>query len=277
MSSNRIQQLSEALRRADAVVIGAGAGLSVSAGYSYNGERFHRHFADFIVKYGFRDEYSASFFDFPTEEEFWAFWSRMIYHERYAPIPRPQVFRDLLRIVGKKDYFVITTNADHLFQRTGFDKQRLFYTQGDFGLWQCRKPCHQQTYDNEVEVMRMFQEQRNMKIPSELIPRCPVCGGPMYPNLRGGSYFVEDEGWHAAARRYDEFMNRHLFGRVVYLDLGTGGNTPAIIKYPFMQRTHANPDALYVTINFGQAYTAPEIADRSICINNDIATVLREL
>jgi len=274
---NSIEQLREALQAADAVVIGAGAGLSVSAGYTYSGERFNRHFADFIVKYGFGDEYSASFYNFPTQEEFWAFWSRIIYYERYAPIPKPQVFKDLLRIVADKDYFVITTNADHLFQRTGFDKQRLFYTQGDYGLWQCRKPCHQQTYDNESQVMQMFHEQSDMRIPSELIPRCPVCGGEMYPNLRGGSWFVQDEGWYAAADRYQAFMDSHTKGKVVYLDLGTGGNTPAIIKYPFMQRTFANSDATYVSINFGEAYAPLVIRRRSICINNDIATVLSDI
>lgn len=277
MSSDKIERLKAALKEADSVLVGAGSGLSTSAGYTYSGERFEHHFPDFISKYGFRDEYSASFFDFPNQEEFWAFWSRMIYYERYAPIPKPQVFADLLSLVKDKDYFVITTNADHIFQRTGFDKQRLFYTQGDFGLWQCKRPCHQKTYDNEETVMKMFHEQRDMKVPSELVPRCPKCGGIMYPNLRGGSWFVQDEGWYVAAERYDAYVKAHKDSRIVYLDLGTGYNTPTIIKFPFMQMTMQNKNATYVSINFGQADVPLPLKKRGIGINNDIGNILRDL
>jgi len=277
MSIGKLARLAEAIQDADAVMVGAGSGLSASAGFLYYGERFEHHFSDFIIKYGFRDEYSASFFDFPTEEEFWAFWSRVIYYERYAPIPKPQVFADLLALIENKDYFVITTNTDHTFQRTGFDKQRLFYTQGDYGLWQCRRPCHQKTYDNEETVRQMFEQQRYMKVPSDLIPRCPRCGGPMYPNLRGGSWFVQDEGWHEAQRRYEAFAKAHRSGKVVYLDLGTGNNTPIIIKIPFMQMALRNPEATYASINFGQADVTPLLGKRGIAINDDIGIVLKEL
>ena len=271
-----IEKLQEALRETDAIVVGAGAGLSTSAGFTYSGERFERHFADFIGKYGFSDMYSAGFYPFPTEEEQWAYWSRHIYYNRYVPAPKP-VYDNLLKLLKDKDYFVITTNVDHQFQKAGFDKQRLFYTQGDYGLFQCAKPCHQKTYDNEELVKRMIAEQMDMRIPSELIPRCPVCGGPMKVNLRADETFVEDEGWHAASERYTGFIRRHIDGKVLFLDLGSGGNTPVIFKIPFIRWTMQNPNAIYATVNLGEAFTVDQIADRSIVINGDIGEVLETL
>ncbi len=271
--TTEIQKLRHALQAADAVVVGAGAGLSTSAGFTYAGERFQRYFSDFIEKYGFTDMYSATFYPFPTEEEFWAYWSRHIFHNRFVKAPKP-VYGNLLRLVGDKDYFVITTNVDHQFQMAGFDKKRLFYTQGDYGLFQCATPCHQKTYDNEATVRRMMDEQKDMKIPSELVPHCPVCGGKMKVNLRSDDTFVEDDGWHAAADRYIEFLKRHQTGKVLYLDLGTGSNTPTIIKIPFMKMTMQNPDAIYATINLGEAFTVEQIKDRSIVINGDIGEVI---
>lgn len=273
---DNIQKLHHAIQSADAIVVGAGAGLSTSAGFTYSGERFQQHFADFIGKYGFTDMYSAGFYPFPTEEEHWAYWSRHIYYNRYVPAPKP-VYDNLLKLLEDKDYFVITTNVDHQFQKAGFDKKRLFYTQGDYGLFQCAKPCHQKTYDNEELVKRMIAEQMDMRIPSELIPRCPVCGGPMKVNLRADETFVEDEGWHAASERYTEFILRHKDGKVLFLDLGSGGNTPIIFKIPFIRWTMQNPNATYATVNLGEAFTVDLIADRSIVINADIGDVLETL
>ncbi len=272
----KIKKLYKALREADAVVVGAGAGLSTSAGFIYSGERFEQHFADFIGKYGFTDMYSAGFYPFPSEEEKWAYWSRHIYYNRYVPAPKP-VYDNLLKLLKDKDYFVITTNVDHQFQKAGFDKQRLFYTQGDYGLFQCAKPCHQKTYDNEEVVKRMIAEQMDLRIPSELVPKCPVCGGPMAMNLRSDETFVEDEGWHAASKRYEDFIRRHLNGKILFLDLGSGGNTPVIFKIPFIRWTMQNPNAAYATVNLGEAFTVDLIADRSIVINGDIGDVLETL
>lgn len=273
---DNIQKLHQAIQSADAIVIGAGAGLSTSAGFTYSGERFQQHFADFIGKYGFTDMYSAGFYPFPTEEEHWAYWSRHIYYNRYVPAPKP-VYDNLLKLVQDKDYFVITTNVDHQFQKAGFDKQRLFYIQGDYGLFQCAKPCHQKTYDNEELVKRMITEQMDMRIPTELIPHCPVCGGPMKVNLRADETFVEDEGWHTASERYTEFIRRHIDGKVLFLDFGSGGNTPVIFKIPFIRWTMQNPNATYATVNLGEAFTVDQIADRSIVINSDIGDVLETL
>ena len=271
-----IEKLQKVLHEADTVVVGAGAGLSTSAGFTYSGERFERHFADFIGKYGFTDMYSAGFYPFPTEEEHWAYWSRHIYYNRYVPTPKP-AYDNLLKLLKDKDYFVITTNVDHQFQKAGFDKKRLSYTQGDYGLFQCAKPCHQKTYDNEELVKRMIAEQMDMRIPSELVPRCPVCGGPMKVNLRADETFVEDEGWHAASERYAEFIRRHKDGKVLFLDLGSGGNTPVIFKIPFIRWTMQNPNAAYATVNLGEAFTVDQIADRSIVINGDIGDILEKI
>lgn len=273
---DKISRLKQELNTAAAVVIGAGAGLSTSAGFTYTGERFQKYFGDFIAKYGFRDMYSGGFYPFGSLEEHWAYWSRYIYINRYLDEPKP-VYSDLFQLVQEKDYFVLTTNVDHQFQKAGFDKRRLFYTQGDYGLWQCSKPCHKKTYDNEAIVKKMLAEQKDMKIPTELVPYCPVCGAPMSMNLRADDTFVEDDGWHAAARRYEDFLRRHEGEHILFLELGVGGNTPVIIKYPFWRMTYRNPKAVYACVNLTEAYCPKEIQRRSICIDGDIGYCLREL
>lgn len=277
MEINRSRErLKEKWKDADAVIIGAGAGLSASAGFTYSGKRFEDSFPDFIDKYGFKDMYSAGFYPYETLEEYWAYWSRYIFINRYQDAPE-SVYHDLYNLVQDKDYFVLTTNVDHCFQKAGFDKNRLFYTQGDYGLWQCSKPCHARTYDNETIVRQMVAEQENMRIPSRLIPYCPVCGAPMSMNLRADNTFVEDSGWYAAARRYQDFIHRHKDMKLLYLELGVGGNTPGIIKYPFWQMTAENPEAVYACINYGEAVCPEEIEGQSICIDGDIGVVLKQL
>ena len=274
--SSQLDRLQAAIQQADCIVIGAGAGLSTSAGFVYEGERFQRYFSDFEKAYGFHDMYSGGFYPYKTPEEFWAYWSRYIYVNRYMSAPK-SVYNDLLDLVKDKDYFVITTNVDHQFQKAGFDKERLFYTQGDYGLFQCSRPCCQKTYDNETPVKEMVARQEEMKIPSELVPCCPVCGAPMSMNLRSDDTFVEDEGWHAAAGRYQQFLRSRRHQSVLFLELGVGYNTPGIIKYPFWQMTAENPKAIYACINDGQAVCPKEIEGQSICIDGDIGDVLSQL
>ena len=274
--SEHTARLKAALDSADAVVIGAGAGLSTSAGYEYSGERFEKYFSDFEEKYGFHDMYSGGFYPYKTPEEIWAFWSRYIFINRYVDAPKP-VYEELLKLVGDKDYFVITTNVDHCFQKAGFDKKRLFYTQGDYGLFQCSEPCCQETFDNEREIRLMYERQEDGRIPSELIPRCPHCGKPMTMNLRSDDSFVEDEGWHRAAERYENFLRTRAGLKMLFLELGVGYNTPVIIKYPFWHMTAKNPKAVYACINLGEADAPDDIAARSICIGGDIGTVLEGL
>ena len=272
----KLERLRTELWQADAVVIGAGSGLSASAGFTYDGERFQKYFSDFAEKYGIRDMYSGGFFPYSSLEEYWAWWSRHIYYNRYVDMPKP-IYRKLLDIVKDKDYFVLTTNVDHCFQKAGFDKKRLFYTQGDYGLWQCSGPCHQKTYDNEEMVLQMLKEQKDMRIPSELVPHCPVCGAPMTMNLRCDDTFVQDEGWYAAQDRYKDFLRRHGGQKVLYLELGVGANTPGIVKFSFWRMTAENPKATYACVNLGEAFAPTEIIDRSICINADIGRLLEQL
>lgn len=288
-----ISNLKRELKEADAIVIGAGAGLSTSAGFTYSGERFEHYFSDFREKYGFEDMYSGGFYPFPTREEFWAFWARNIYVNRYMNSSKP-VYEDLLELVKDKDYFVITTNVDHCFQKADFDKKRLFYTQGDYGLFQSTSEYNKNTYDNEQWVYKALEAQGFvlneqgyydvpedgkllMKIPAELIPRCPDDGYEFTLNLRSDDSFVEDEGWQQASNSYAEFLNRHEGLHVLYLELGVGYNTPVIIKYPFWQLTNENEKAVYCCINYNEAFCPEQIASQSIVISGDIGSVLQEL
>lgn len=274
--SGQAARLKKEIETADTVVIGAGAGLSTAAGFVYTGERFHSLFGDFEKKYGFHDMYSGGFYPYETLEEHWAYWSRYIYFNRYADPPK-STYADLLKIVKDKDYFVITTNVDHCFQKAGFDKKRLFYTQGDYGLFQCSEPCCQETFENEDAVRRMMAEQKDMRIPPELVPMCPHCGKPLTMNLRSDDKFVEDAGWHQAVARYENFLRTRISGQILFLELGVGYNTPGIIKYPFWQMTYQNPRAVYACVNCWEAACPKEIATRSICIDSDIREVLERI
>lgn len=274
--SEKIELLKKLLKAADAVIIGAGAGLSAAAGFVYSGERFRYYFSDFESKYGFHDMYSGGFYPYSTQEEYWAYWSRYILANRYMDAPKP-VYHDLLKLIKDKDYFVITTNVDHCFQKEGFDKERLFYTQGDYGLFQCTGPCCKETFENETIIRRMVERQEDMRIPAELLPICPYCGKPLTMNLRSDNQFVEDKGWTKAAERYELFIRTHQNMRILLLELGVGYNTPAIIKFPFWQITAGNPRAAYVCVNYGEAACPAEIEQQAICIDDDIGNVLKAL
>lgn len=270
---DNINRVKELLQNAEAVIIGAGAGLSTSAGFTYTGRRFEDNFSDFINKYGFRDMYSGGFYPFESLVEYWAYWSRYIFINRYRDRDNG-TYKKLLELVKDKDYFVITTNVDHQFQKAGFDKQRLFYTQGDYGLLQCSEPCHNATYDNETIIRDMVKQQTDMKIPTELIPYCPVCGKPMTMNLRADNTFVQDDGWYRANEKYSDFLCRHKGMKVLFMELGVGMNTPSIIKYPFWRMTFDTPGAYYVSINYGEAVAPSEIKEKSVCIQSDIKDAL---
>lgn len=272
----KIRKLGKALEEAEAVIIGAGAGLSASAGFVYTGERFQAYFSDFEEKYGFHDMYCGGFYPYKTLEEYWAYWSRYIYLNRYMDPPKP-VYEDLLELIKDKDYFVLTTNVDHCFQKAGFEKERLFYTQGDYGLFQCSEPCCQETWDNEEIIGEMIRRQDHMKIPRDLVPHCPHCGKPLTMNLRADDTFVQDEGWYQASRRYSRFLTAHQDRKILFLELGVGYNTPVIIKYPFWQMTAKNPRAVYACVNYGDAAASGEIAKQAICIDGDIGSVLKKL
>ncbi len=274
--SEQISRLKEAIQSADAVVIGAGAGLSTSAGFVYTGERFEKYFSDFEEKYGFHDMYSGGFYPYKTPEEYWAYWSRYIYVNRYMDAPKP-VYRELLELVKDRDYFIITTNVDHCFPKAGFDKKRLFYTQGDYGLFQCSEPCCEETFGNEAVIRQMMEQQTDMRIAAELLPVCPHCGKPLTMNLRSDNKFVEDEGWHLAAERYENFLRTRKNQKILFLELGVGYNTPGIVKFSFWRMTEGNPKATYACVNLGEASAPTKIRERSICIDADIGEVLEQL
>ena len=274
--SRKLERLRAALSDADAVVIGAGAGLSTAAGFTYSGERFRQYFSDFSAKYGFSDMYTGGFYPYATPEEYWAYWSRYILINRYQDAPKP-VYDDLLALVRDKDYFVITTNVDHCFQKAGFDKKRLFYTQGDYGLFQCSQPCCQETHENKATIREMAARQTDMRIPTELVPRCPHCGRSMTMNLRCDDTFVQDEGWYRAAERYENFLRTRAGQRILFLELGVGYNTPAIIKYPFWRMTAQNPQATYACVNLEEATAMSGLEARAILMEADIGTVLHDL
>jgi len=290
-----MENIKQIIQNADTILIGAGAGLSTSAGFTYSGPRFQNFFLDFENKYDFHDMYSGGFTAFESPEENWAYWSRQVFLNRYENASKP-VYENLLQLIKDKNYFVLTTNVDHCFQKAGFSKERLFYTQGDYGLWQCSEPCHKKTYDNGLFVRKMIEAQGfiiseegklelpengfagiKMTVPEYLVPKCPVCGKPMTMNLRCDNSFVEDEGWNKAAERYETFLNKYKNGNIVFLELGVGGNTPGIIKYPFWQMTFKNPEAKYICINKGEAEVPGEIEKQSLCIDNDICEVLINL
>lgn len=264
-----IERIKELLSEADAIVIGAGAGLSTAAGFEYGGDYFLENFPDIHEKYGYTDMYSAGFHPFSTSEEKWGYWCRFIYLQRYKEGPKP-LYVKLLNMVKDKNYFVITTNVDHQFQLAGFSKERLFYTQGDYGLFQCSKPCHKKTYENEKQILEMLHSLKDGFIPSNLIPKCPICGEEMTMNLRSDETFVEDEGWNKAADRYEQFLQENKNKKILFLELGVGFNTPGIIKYPFMKMTYHFKDAFYVCVNKGFNSIPEEIKDKSIVLDADI-------
>lgn len=274
--SQQLKSLANHIKECEAIIIGAGSGLSSAAGLTYSGERFNKYFSDFINKYHLTDMYSAGFYPYESLEEYWAYWSRHIYYNRYIDAPK-DTYQKLLQLVKNKDYFVLTTNVDHQFQKAGFDKQRLFYSQGDYGLWQCSKPCHQKTYDNKEIVEKMLLQQKDLKIPSSLIPYCPKCGAFMTMNLRCDQTFVQDEGWYQGQFRYNDFINKHRDLKIIYLELGVGQNTPVIIKYPFWNYTNINKKATYVCINYGESFCPDEIKKQVILISGDIDQVINDL
>jgi NAD-dependent SIR2 family protein deacetylase len=264
------------IKNADAILVGAGAGLSTAAGLVYDESDFQHNFADFIDKYQFPNLYYGGFGPFENLEEQWAYWSRFIYLERYRPGPL-SLYQTLIALLAKKDYFVLTTNVDHCFQKAGVPKERLFYTQGDYGLFQCSTPCHQKTYDNKEAVMAMLKEQKGMQIPSSLIPKCPVCGKPMSMNLRSDNTFVEDQGWHEAEDRYDLFLANHYESdKIVYLELGVGENTPAIIHLPFLRLCVENKNASFICVNLHPENVPLALEQQSLVIAGDLKTIIEK-
>lgn len=273
----KISLAAEKLREADAIVIGAGAGLSAAAGLNYSGDGFNKEFADYIKKYHFPDLYSSSFYEFPTEEERWARWARHIDYIRFRPGAMP-LYMELYDLVKNRNYFVITTNVDAQFRKAGFNPDKIFEVQGDYGLMQCAVGCHPKLYSDKNTVENILKHSHDMTVASEYVPVCPVCGGNMDVHVRKNRYFVQDEAWYAAANRYEAFINRHAeSGKVVLFELGIGYNTPAIIRYPFEQITYRNTQATLIRLNADYPYGPKETASQTIAFTEDMSKVISML
>lgn len=266
---DKIKKFKLLLEQYDTVIVGAGSGLSTASGLDYSLNRFGKLFPDFISKYGYSHMYHAAFNEYESVEEHFAYWSRHIFYNRYDFVDNG-LYNKIYELISKKDYFVVTTNADHLFQKNGFDKNRLFYMQGDYGLFQCSVPCHDATYDNAQIIQDMVNQQVDLKIPSNLIPTCKKCGAVMTTNLRKDHTFVEDDGWHIANERYNKFIENNNKSKVLFLEFGVGPNTPGIIKYPFWNLVYKNDNAFYITVGLEHSVVPSEIIDRSLSFDMDI-------
>ena len=268
----RLDKAKKAIDEADYIVIGAGAGLSTAAGIDYGGERFERYFKDFIEEYHFTDMYSSGFYPFKTSEEKWAYWARHVFANRYD-VGKTDVYQKLLKLVEDKEYFVLTTNVEHQFWINGFEDERIFATQGDYGLLQCGRACHDKLYPNEDKVHEWLENTKDFRIPSELVPVCPVCGEEMDLNLRKDNFFVEDDDWKVRNKRYYDFLE-NISGKFVFLEIGVGFNTPGIIRYPFEQMTYSNPDATLIRLNLDYPQAIPENKDKTISFDENVEEIL---
>jgi len=273
---SRIAQAKIALNEADAIIVGGGAGLSAAAGILYSGKRFTEPFAPFITKYGFKDLYTSSFYPFATEEEKWAYWARHISLNRYET-GATQLYQDLYRLVQHKPYFVITTNVENQFEKSGFPSAKVFEIQGDYSYLQCAKGCHNQLYYNEQLVENMIEMTNDCKIPTDLVPKCSVCGGNMDPNLRSNQYFVQDEKWYEKETAYKEFLANYEGNKIVFLELGVGYNTPGIIRYPFERMTYQNEYATLIRLNKDDPNGAEENKEKTIWFTNEMLEVISAL
>lgn len=275
----QIKRAANLVKEADAILIGAGAGLSSAAGIVYGGKRFTDNFSEFIKRYGtsyMRDMYSAGFYPFKTEEERWGYWAKHAYVNRIEPKGLP-LYKEVYEMVREKRHFVLTTNVDHQFWKTGFQDENIFATQGDYGLIQCEKGCHAKTYDAVELFLQMNKARKNCQIPTDMVPKCPVCGGPMAMNLRCDQYFVEDEHWNKAAERYEQFLQNIQGKKVVLLELGVGFNTPGIIRYPFEKMMKENKDWSLIRLNLNEAIVPESFGKRAIGINEDIAKSVHDI
>ena len=276
---DQIDRAAKNIRNTDCVIIGAGAGASTAAGIQYGGKRFTDNFAEFIKKYGehyMTDMYAAGFYPYPSEEAKWGYWSKHALMNRFDP-PALPLYTELYDIVKNKEYFVLTTNVDHQFYKAGFDEKRIFATQGDYGKIQCQKACHSKTYDAKDLFRKMDKARRDCLIPSELVPKCPVCGGNMAMNLRCDNYFVEDEAWHEAADRYAGFLEQHKDKKVVLLELGVGFNTPIIIRFPFEKMVRENSSYSLIRLNMDEAVVPESFGERAIGIGGDMAKAITDI
>ena len=274
--SSRILQAKQAIKQADYIIIGAGSGLSTAAGLLYSGEKFEKDFREFIEKYHFDNLYSASFYEFKTQEEKWAFFAKMIKLNRYNEKPL-KLYQELYEIVKNKEYFVLSTNVDGQFYNSGFDKDKIFEVQGDYSYLQCENACHNKLYNNKELVEKWLRNTKNCKIPSDLVMKCPVCGGNMDMNLRKDANFVQDENWYRQSEKYEDFLSRSKGKNVVLLEIGVGFNTPGIIRFPFERMTAISEKTTLIRINKDYPNPMLEIENKTISFDEDTNKIIEDL
>lgn len=274
--SSRILQAKQAIKQADYIIIGAGSGLSTAAGLLYSGEKFEKDFREFIEKYHFDNLYSASFYEFKTQEEKWAFFAKMIKLNRYNEKPL-KLYQELYEIVKNKEYFVLSTNVDGQFYNSGFDKDKIFEVQGDYSYLQCENACHNKLYNNKELVEKWLRNTKNCKIPSDLVMKCPVCGGNMDMNLRKDANFVQDENWYRQSEKYEDFLSRSKGKNVVLLEIGVGFNTPGIIRFPFERMTAISEKTTLIRINKDYPNPMLEIKNKTNSFDEDTNKIIEDL
>ncbi|MCM3651379.1 Sir2 silent information regulator family NAD-dependent deacetylase [Metabacillus litoralis] len=269
----RVDKAKQAIEGADFILLGGGAGLSAAAGIVYSGKRFTENFAPFIEKYGLTDMYLSGFYPFRTQEERWSYWAKHISLNRYEA-GATKLYMDLFNLVKDKKYFVISTNVESQFVKAGFPSEKVFEIQGNYGYHQCAKGCHDKLYDNELLVKEMVEKTVDCKIPSELVPKCPVCGGEMDPNLRINHYFVQDERWYELNKSYNDFLQDSEGKKIIYIELGVGFNTPGIIRYPFEKMTYYNKNARLIRLNKDHPEGLEENIDKTIAFTEEMQAVV---
>lgn len=276
MNIENYSKIKELIKNADAILIGAGAGLSSSAGIDYSKYSFSKNFPELVKAYGMTDMYTSSFYDFDSEEERWSYWAKHINYSFIAPPPL-KTYKELYELVKNKNYFVITTNVDGQFEKSGFDKTRVFEVQGSYGKMQCSVGCHNRVYDNTKLVKKMLECKDNLKIDKELIPKCPVCGKNMEINIRKDSFFIEDDNWHYLNDNYEKFIKNNIDKKMILIELGVGFNTPGIIRYPFDQLAYKYDNVTLIRINNKYPEILLKSKGKSISIAEDCTEAIKML
>lgn len=278
----QIMQAADMIQKADYVLMGAGAGLSTAAGAVYGGTWFEKNFKEFKEKYGngpyMQDMYSAGFHPYPDEESFWGYWSKQAILGGIDLDVTP-LYKDILKLLKDKRTFCLSTNADGQFRKAGYKEEQIFCTQGDYFHIQCQKACHQRTYNAVKLFKQMDQARKNCQIPTYMVPKCPICGGPMTMNLRCDQYFVQDEAWYQAEKRFGDFLNEALKSqkKLLLLELGVGFNTPTIIRFPFEKLVKENKQVNLIRLNLNEAVIPESIEQQAVGINKDIKQTIKDL
>lgn len=278
----QIMQAADMIQKADYVLMGAGAGLSTAAGAVYGGTWFEKNFKEFKEKYGngpyMQDMYSAGFHPYPDEESFWGYWSKQAILGGIDLDVTP-LYKDILKLLKDKRIFCLSTNADGQFQKAGYKEEQIFCTQGDYFHIQCQKACHQRTYNAVKLFKQMDQARKNCQIPTYMVPKCPICGGPMTMNLRCDQYFIQDEAWYQAEKRFGDFLNEALKSQknLLLLELGVGFNTPTIIRFPFEKLVKENKQVNLIRLNLNEAVIPESIEQQAVGINKDIKQTIKDL